>query len=293
MKWYAYTAGSYVFTYNGNWFNPQYDLTTIRYCVPALAVAKQKMEQLDWVLTHSQIAPAKALVLQPSASMRNERPDISAYTQILDIHQNLHKWDIRYELLPEEYFQEGRAKLSDFNVVILPAAKYLAAGLQQQLVDYARTKGKLLILIGENGTYDELARPCGLLTKALGADHTTTDLSRGGKDIKIGQGRAWIIPSLAGLQDYMDFPKMVMACDAGEVQGGLLRITEDGERYVFVLNRDVDHPREVVVTSWQPVREAVDVLVPGGCPVPVKQTGGTYAMTVRLGPGEMTAVWLR
>ena len=293
MKWYAYTAGSYLFQYNGNWFNPQYDLTTVRYCAPGLAVAKRKMEQLDWVLTHSRIAPAQALVLQPSATMRNERPDANAYAQILSIHAALFPWGIRYELLPEEYVLDGRARLSDFNVVIVPAGKYMAARLQQQLVDFAQATGKLLILIGENGTYDELARPCALLAKALGADHTTTDLRRGGKDIATGQGHAWLIPSLAGLEDYMDFPKWVEAASGAEVTGGLLRVTEDGERYLFLLNRSVDHPATPYVYSRKPVKEAIDVLVPGGCPVPVQTNREGSTITVRLGPGETAVLWLR
>jgi len=251
------------------------------------------MEQLDWVLTHSRIAPAHALVLQPSATMRNERPDANAYAQILSIHGALFPWGIRYELLPEEYILDGRAKLADFNVVIVPAGKYMAARLQRQLADFAQTRDKLLILIGENGAYDELARPCGLLAKALGADHTTTDLRRGGRDIATGQGHAWLIPSLAGLEDYMDFPKRVEAASGEEVTGGLLRVTEDGERYLFLLNRSVDHPVTPYVHSRKPVKEAIDVLVPGGCPVPVQTNREGSTITVRLGPGETAVLWLR
>jgi hypothetical protein len=295
MKWYAYTSGSYLFTYNGNWFNPQWDLTTVRYCAPGLAVAKRKMEQLDWVLTHSTIAPSKILVLQPSATMRNERPDTNVYGLMLTIHDRLGLMGMNpvYEIVPEEYFQDGRAKLSDFNVVIVPAGKYLAASLQQQLVHFAKSDSKLLILIGENGTCDELGRPCGVLGKALGADHTATDLWRGGKEVKTGNGMAWIIPELGRLQDGMDFPKMVDAYAPPEVTGGLLRVTDDGERYLFLLNRNVDHPATPYVHSRKPVKEAIDVLVPGGCPAPVQTDREGSTIKVRLGPGETAVLWLR
>ncbi|MBD3292320.1 MAG: hypothetical protein GF393_05310, partial [Armatimonadia bacterium] len=50
MKWYAYTSGSYLHTYNGNWFNPRYDVLTMRYCAPALKVALDRARRLDHVL---------------------------------------------------------------------------------------------------------------------------------------------------------------------------------------------------------------------------------------------------
>lgn len=298
MKWYGYTSGAYIFEYNGNWFNPQYDLTTIRYCAPALAVAKRKMEQVDWILTHSEIAPSKVLVLQPSATMRIERPDQSVYGTLLALHAGLYNLGVLYELVPEEYFQDGRAKFSDFNAIILPGAKYLSADLQEKLLTWARS-GKQLVLIGENGTYDDLARPCGVLKQALGADHTATDLWRGGKEVAVGKGRAWIIPQLSGMVDYMDLPKAMAAMAAHPVQGyylgeHVLRVTEDGEKYLFILNPDVDHPiKKNYIELDFPVKEAIDILAPDGFPVPVETHGNRATIQLRLGPGETTVLWLR
>jgi hypothetical protein len=297
MKWYAYTAGAYLFEYNGNWFNPQYDLTTVRYCTPGLAIAKQQMEKLDWVLTHSQIAPAKVLVLQPSATMRNERPEMGAYSTLLDLHRGLYDLGVLYELVPEEYIQDGRASLSDYKVVVLPNAKYLAADLQRRLLEFGRGQGHLLILVGENGTFDELARPCDALRQGLGPEAPTQDLQRGIWYGKLGASQVCLIPALSGLVDYMDLPKLAMSCAPYPLQGyyrteNVLRVAENGDRYLFILNPDVDHGLETSVWLNGPIPPAVDVTAPGGFPVPVAFKDGVSTLKVRLGPGETAVIWI-
>ncbi|MBM4051037.1 MAG: hypothetical protein FJ279_38560, partial [Planctomycetes bacterium] len=51
--WYAYTSADYLLSYNGNWFNPVYDLTTLRYCAAALPVGKAKVKRLEDVFLNS------------------------------------------------------------------------------------------------------------------------------------------------------------------------------------------------------------------------------------------------
>ena len=296
MKWYAYTAGSYIFEYRGNWFNPQWDLTTVRYCTPGLAVAKQQMEKLDWVLTHSEIARSRALVLQPSATMRNERPDNAAYATILGLHSGLYKLGVMYELVPEEYFLDGRAKLDDYDVVILPAARYLAADLQRKLAAFRRP-GRLLVIVGPPPKADELARPCRLLLDSLGAAAESKPSRRGTTYLGDGAGDCCLIPDLAALEDYMDLPKMVQAYASYPATGyylteNVLRVTEEGDRYLFCLNRDVEHAVEDAVQIRGAVRAAVDVTAPEGFPVPVKTTRDVSEVRVKLGPGETAVIWL-
>ncbi len=70
MKWYAYTSGSYLTSYNGNWFNPRYDVLTMRYCAPALKVALDRMRNLDWVLTQSSIPAFRATRVHPATALK-------------------------------------------------------------------------------------------------------------------------------------------------------------------------------------------------------------------------------
>lgn len=295
LKWYSYTTGAYIFDYRGNWFNPQWDLTTVRYCTPGLAVAKQQMEKLDWVLTHSEIVPSQALVLQPSASMRNER-DISSYATMLDLHGALYQKGVLYELLPEEYFEDGRAKFGDFKVVILPNVKYLSADLQRKLVAFLR-QGTLLIFVGQVPVRDELGRPCRVLADALGKEAESGVLFRGMRSFEAQGGHCQVIPDLAGVTDYMDLPKMVWSYAVPAAAGyylteNVLRVTEEGDRYLFSLNPNVDRAVTNTVQIRGEVKRAVDVTAPGGFPVPVTTQNGRSAVKLRLGPGETAVIWL-
>ena len=91
-----------------------HDLTTLRYCAAALGVTLRKVENFDWVLTHSEITPGRILLLQPSASMRNLRPSHSVARDMQQFHNFLQANGFVYESLPEEFLLDGRVSLSEF-----------------------------------------------------------------------------------------------------------------------------------------------------------------------------------
>jgi hypothetical protein len=310
MKWYAYTSGSYIFTYNGNWFDPRYDVTTMRYCAPALAVAKRKMERLDWVLTHSEIAPSKTAVLQPSATMRNERPDTEAYATIQTLHELLYPNGILYELVPEEYFEDGRAQLSDFGVVILPRARYLSQRLQDMLAAHT-LGGGMLVAVGAPGTEDELGRPSGRLIEALRAEAAgwapveqvwaAAEGALPAVVTRCGEGRVVACQgALGGVHAAATEQLLGMIVEAapraawaeGKAFEVVLRVAEDGGRYLFLLNPSVDEARTDTVRVEDGCKRAVDVAIEGGFPVTVQAVEGGAALDVRLGPGECAVLHL-
>jgi hypothetical protein len=316
MKWYAYTSGDYIFTYNGNWFNPRYDITTMRYCAPALAVAKRKMELLDWVLTHSEIVPSRVLVMQPSATMRNQRPDAAVFGEILALHQLLYRSGVLYELVPEEYFEDGRADFASFDVAILPRATCLSADLQSKLAAFT-TSGGTLIAVGEPGTHDELARPSGGLVAALPkaaegnvfaqaeaawrqAEEPETE-GRSYAVVPCGKGQLVASPPVMAVSDEKARPELVKLITGAAPRAAwaessrfevVLRIAEDGGRYLFVFNPDVDNPAQDTVRVAEPARQAVDVTIPDGFPVRTRPADGGSAMDVQLGPGESAVLYL-
>ena len=314
MKWYAYTSGSYVFTYNGNWFNPRTDLTTWRYCVPALGRTMEWLKQVEWMVAHSEIAPAQVLVMQPSAAMRMEPPGRPPYGEIMGLHALLTQAGIPYELVPEEYVADSRCRLDDFGVVILPAAKYLAEDLQEKLAGFV-TGGGTLVAVGRPGAFDELARPATALHDALRAAAPAADWDAperawdaegpaagpGFVTVACGEGQVVALRAVSSLahagqrEAFADLlirhaPRAAWAENARlEV---VLRVAEDGERYLCLLNPDVDQPAQETVRVAGPVARAVDVLIPGGFPVPVAPAEGGVALDVRLGPGEATVIHL-
>jgi hypothetical protein len=316
MKWYAYTAGSYLFAYNGNWFDPRYDVTTLRYCAPALAVAKRAMERVDWVLTHSQIVPARLLVIQPSVAMRLERPARRVYSAILDLHRVLSAGGMLYELLPEEYIEDGRADLAGFAVVLLPEATYLSPGLQRRLAAYV-ANGGVVVAVGQPGAYDHLARPSGefltAVTAAVSTDRRPGLAQAWGKPIPAAEpggiptfaAGAGQLMAISGSQALLtpagkaDLLRLIAKHAQPEVWSRnrqfetVLRTTEDGERYLFVLNPSAEARREDVVCLRQGPTSVVDVSVDGGAPVPVVSTEGIAGLCLRLQPGEAAVLWLR
>jgi len=320
MKWYAYTAASYLGMYNGNWFNPRYDLTTMRYCAPGLAVVKRKLELVDWVLTHSSIVAAKLGILQPSATMRIERPERRTFHDIVGLHQLLYGNGQVYELVPEEYFESGKARLAEFGAVILPRAEYMSADLQNKLAQFAKTGGTLII-IGRPGAHDEIARESGLLLNELrgacdpdawaeaerlwnesgalekgnppeGAPHVVVKCGEGRvvawepmREVKAGTGQPEILKLIA------DAAPRAARTRNNRLEV-VLRITETGERYLFALNPDPDNPAADTVLLAQPAGTAVDVTVAGGFPVKVSSTREGAAFHIRLGPAEFAAIHL-
>ena len=315
MKWYAYTTGSYLFNYNGNWFSPRYDMTTMRYCAPALAIAKRKMETLDWVLTHSAIVPSRILVLQPSATMRNELQDQRAFSAITAVHHLLYPNGFIYELVPEEYLENNMCQLVDFDVAILPRATYLSEAIQARLARYV-DDGGTLVAIGLPGEYTDIATRSGALTqqlaKAAGADQwaqaeqawnvleqadtpallMATVSCGGGKLVALQHD------ALGGATDTSD--KVLKVISAATQRAAwckksrfevVLRIAEDGGRYLFVLNPDVDNAWQDTVCLTPRVRELTDVSVPAGFPVPIRTEAEITTCEVRLAPGDCAVLY--
>jgi len=312
MKWYAYTSGSYLLTYNGNWFDPRYDVTTMRYCAPALAVAKRRMERLDWVLTHSRIPASRVLVLQPSASMRNELPRAECYATMLAMHALLYPNGVLYEIVPEEYFEEGKAAFGDYSVVFLPRARCLSAGLQEALADFTEGGG-LLVACGEPGVLTQIARPggtlCSRLESAAGPQawarvravwdaegEAATRVTSVG--VPCGAGRLEACGAIAqlpgeALRESVNerAPRMAHAVDGNlEV---VPRVAEDGGLYLFLLNPSSDSAAEDLIELSLPVTRAVDVSLPEPIEVPVAEVGnGRFQFRVRLGAGESAVIWV-
>lgn len=319
MKWYAYTTGSYLTQYNGNWFDPRYDVLTMRYCAPGLKVALDRMRNLDWVLTHSRIPAFRLCVWQPSASMRIQGREELSVGEMLSLHQLIYPAGFPYELVPEEYFADGRESLDNYDVVILPCAEYLSEEHQRRLADWVRAGGTL-IAIEPPGVKDELTRPSGLLLRDIygvgraefdpqsavwsyqlpGAELVAPAQLQG---VRAGKGLACLTPTVLlralegdeGEAAFLDLlrqrVKRTTWAEGARLEV-VMRVTEEGDRYLFVLNPDPDLSASDTVLVDQPVEYAVDVSVPGGYPVPVKKREGRAALDMTLGPCEMAVVWL-
>lgn len=290
MKWYSYTAGPYIFTYNGNWMSLEHDLTTMRYCAPALGNMLRKMEKFDWILTHSSITPSKLLVLQPSASMRNFRPDLKAYSAMQAFHNMSEKEGLLYEVLPEEIVEDGRADLNGFHTVALPSAPHLSANLQQKLLSFVKNGGNLIAL-GELPVCDELARKCDILTGPL--SFSDGDGVVYAKEARLGKGFVRIANAdwmkknglLKSISDKL--PRTAWA--DGDIIEVIPRVDQDGNEYLFLINPSLEKNAKAAIHFTSSCKSVIDISLHEGVAIPAQNQ--TFAVT--LAPAESAVVWLK
>ncbi len=73
----------------------------------------------------------------------------------------------------------------------------------------------------------------------------------------------------------------------------VLRLAEDGGRYLCVLNPDAEAAGEDLICLRQAPAAVLDLGVAGGARVPLTALEGQPAVRLRLYPGEGTVLWLR
>ena len=72
----------------------------------------------------------------------------------------------------------------------------------------------------------------------------------------------------------------------------VLRVTDEGERYLFVLNPSSDAVATDTVHVAEPIARAIDVTLPSGFLVSLRRAGQGVAMSLRLAPGDCAVLHL-
>ncbi|MBM4049962.1 MAG: hypothetical protein FJ279_33105, partial [Planctomycetes bacterium] len=260
--WYAYTSAPYLTSYNGNWFNPVYDLTTFRYCAAGFPVEKQKVDKLEALLLNSEIVPSRLLLVQPYAAMLVQGRSSATLSEWLGWHDLLFPRNLLYEALPDSWFAEGTAKLSDFEAVILPLAPHLDRAFSRQLIAFLKEGGKV-IASGPPGLYDEWGQADGALLAAAQPPVAATQTSEPGKawrfsfgtgqegpgwtEANVGKGKLVLLSqsllTLSDRQKLADLARgwVIPAAEAPNTALELLlRRLPDGRHLLCALNRDPD-----------------------------------------------------
>jgi hypothetical protein len=68
--------------------------------------------------------------------------------------------------------------------------------------------------------------------------------------------------------------------------------TPAGKQYLCVLNPDIDHPADDAIILSGRFKKALDLDVPGGFPIAVKNADRETRFDLRLEPGEFTVIAL-
>ena len=324
--WYAYTTGDYMLDYDANWFNPVYDLTTLRYSAAALPVGKAKVKRLESVFINSEIVRSRIAMIQPTTSMLFQaRKRDESYLEMVALHKLLFANSVAYELIPETYFVDGRADLSDFDVVLLPYAPFFPDGFDRQLSTWVKGGG-LLIAAGPFGIYDKFGFDAAGLWMDVFGDHPWMDVFGdhpeklnetsswrwlvGGEwadenwlDTKHGKGR--VVTALQSLGQWRyrtDHGGQLLSAVREAAPPPVSVDTQDFEltlhqgeaaqRYLCVLNRNMDAVVEEVVSLRGAFTQGVDLDVDGGFPVAFRHEDGATLFDLRLAPGEFTVLAL-
>jgi hypothetical protein len=312
--WYAYTTADYLTVYDGNWLDPCYALTTLRYRSAGLPVCFAKFKRLQRALLESRIVPSRLCVLAPTASMRNNFPYEASQNEIRDLFWRLFPRNDLFELVPEEYLTDGRADLDQFDVLVLPVAPYLSEALQQRILAWLKGKPRLLIACGPCGTWDELGLDSRVLLDAVFPDRPRfrpptpenprwslePSGERGSREARVGESQVVLLlqnvceldrEALAKLVGRIEKAAPRPACDDANAFEMLVRVKGD-TRYLCVLNNGVDDAAEGLVRVRGRFHSVVDLDYPAGLPVEATSNSDTTSFPLRLAPGEATIIRL-
>lgn len=315
--WYSYTAADYLTHYDGNYFDPAYALTTLRYRTAALPVYFQKFKRLQSTLLDSRIAAPRLCMLAPSASLRNNFPQGASQTELYDLFWELFPRNDYFDLVYEDYFLDGRARLDDFDALILPYAAYLDERLQDAIGKWLEAKPRLLVAAGPFGIYDELGRDSGkLLAEAFPGRmlklelldksrwHWTDGAQPTGETLEARVGPSKVIALLQptaqlksrrGVLDKLlrQIENSAERAAADDKNALELVLREQGDtRYLWILNPNQDEAAQSVVRVKGTFASVVDLDFEGGFPVAPRVEAGCTAFSVRLSPGEATVLRL-
>jgi hypothetical protein len=252
--------------------------------------------------------------------MRNLEPAGVCESTARELFWPLFSRNYLVEYVPEEYLVDGRAKLADFDVLVLPTAVYLSDDIQSRIVKWQQDGRRLLVAVGPCGLKDELGFPSRkLLDTVFGVGRVPSIQERPTKEF--GSWRwhfessapAALTAKLAGseailitrpVRELIDQPgglDMVFkgldrfsaraAHDAKDRFELVLR--GDGKnRYLCALNPNLDDEAEGEVAVRGQYGSVVDLDIPGGYPLPARHAGGETLFPLHLAPGQSTILRL-
>ena len=296
---------SYWKKYNGFLRHPGHDFLILKYCAPGQLTARRRVLQIDWPMTHSQIAHSRILLINPTTSVRA----YACNQKVLGaVHQFLYPRNYQYELLPEEYIMDDRVNLNTYDVVFLVHAPYLPRPLAKKLSSWVKAGG-ILITTSRTGIYDEFGILDGTLFNELFVmpwedQYETQKHQKPYTEKPSGNGDVIIISNLTQLNTNITQSKIVNILENSTIRNAwsqenrfevLVREDENGHTWVSVLNTNPEKTVTDTVVISKRVKNAVDVLVPGYCPIspsPLKSKSSPMGTQFRLRLGPAGSAFL-
>ena len=315
MFWYAYTRGTFMPYYRGNWFHPATDVTTYRYSITGLPVAMENLERLSGVFRATRKVRSRVLMLHPTTSCYHQYHGRASRADEMHVWLFLRRYNYEMEYLPEAFLLDGREKLDRYDVVFLPFMPYFPDGLTERLEPWVAAGGTL-IMTGPAGVFDKFGFPDGrLLKKVFGVvpkppqsvlknptGWTGEGAAEGELFVKsYGKGKAvYIRHRFMDERNFPGFDEKVLdvlarstarfAAAAEDRVQLWLRASPDGDRILFLFNPDSDTFADDTITLRASGVKLVDIEVPNGFPVPATSDGKTTRFKISLAPAGLTGI---
>jgi len=153
--WYSYTRGIFLVTYGSpQWAHPGYDLTTFRYFATGIPTGIRMVRRLEGTFLNTRKVPSKIVLLIPQTSMLHAYRGGNSRYEIRNIYNLLYPRNHRFESVTEKLLLSGKAKLSDYEILVAPFAPYFPDGFWELITPWVKAGGTLVCL-GPAGLYDE------------------------------------------------------------------------------------------------------------------------------------------
>ncbi|MFH1904612.1 MAG: beta-galactosidase [bacterium] len=325
--WGSFTSAKYLTVYNGNFFHPLYDLTTMRYCSAAIPVMIQKMRHIEKFILDSEVIEPKIAVLQPTTTVIDffalGIPSIEniSINMMIECNQLLFRpKNYNFDYIPEELILDGKEDLKRFNVILLPYAIYFPDGLESKLKRWVENGG-VLISSGPFGLYNRFGfynekNLFGTVFPGMKIDEKKQDtdwkwmiqeekLNDGLQLVQRKFGKGKIIFMNRPINEFLRNEEITASLYniIDKAIGGrlvyckndkfdlLVKTDKQKNKYVCICNRDVEHEQEGAIFVKGQYNNLQDIVIPGGFPVPSKKFNEKYTQfNVRLQPGEFTII---
>ena len=295
------------------------DYTRIRRSAAQLPVMAEKARRLAACLRTVPIVEPEIALFYPSSTLKNENDLYSTNSErgnTHTLHQIMYPDNYHYAILPEEALLEGKDSLTNYKVIIAPAALYVPDQLNTAFEQWVSAGGVLIITGKQFGVFDELAQPAGDLLQAVFGP-SSINYYRDGGNPDLGRYTWTGPPCTTPLEQAHGAGKIVMICPLPTGNGfeSTLRAHIDPivDRPAWcqpegdvklILRRNNDH---TYLTAWNlslldtvsvqcfvtgEYPSATDLTALGGYTFPSSSAAGTTSFSLTLGPGAGTAIRL-
>jgi len=315
--WYSYSRGAFILTYGaGQWANPVYDLTIFRYFITGLPTGIRVVRRFEDALLKSRKVASRIVLLIPETTFHHQYGGGHVFDQIRAIHHILYSQNYQFESVPEKLLLEGKADLSEYDIVISPFAAYFPKGLWS-VIDPWIKKGGHLVSLGPSGLYDEhgfeipnspmkplinTPFPEGIFNKRLYYPVYDWEWENGScfSERAYGKGKIAMTsrPVLGVARDTKLLAKFMKLFEAAKRNARsadtpvelTMRKTAEGKRFLFALNPNGDATIRGKIEARGKYSAVRDLSIAGGFPVTASwnQNTGYTEFSFQLAPGCFT-----